>query len=352
MAESVRRRVFDPFFTTKGVGKGTGQGLSLAHNVVVGKHHGQLEVTSSPGHGARFTIRLPLHPPAPRTWTPIPPGEPGPAPGAGDGPARRFFRSVTRAPARQTGHTPSIQVRRETRRRRPRAIPSPSRTATAPRRPTLPGSDRSAARSGAPTARPSARCPCRNTDEPRTRAGSARRCGSRAAPAASTVTVRSPGVVRPITSAASPRRSTSDDARGEPLRRQPDPRTQPGDQGVGRPARRQQERRRPDDAHSLDRDHREPPWQAPRETAAPIEIISTSAGTGTGRPASHPVRSAKASGRLAPPAPPKEATAEPAEAESCPILAPVSPACPAPRCGPLVCPWIRTGRRRRPPRKP
>ncbi len=61
MPESVRRRVFEPFFTTKGVGKGTGQGLSLARAVVVDKHGGRLEVESAPGQGARFTIRLPLH---------------------------------------------------------------------------------------------------------------------------------------------------------------------------------------------------------------------------------------------------------------------------------------------------
>jgi two-component system, NtrC family, sensor kinase len=63
--ESIRARVFDPFFTTKGIGKGTGQGLSLARSVVVGKHHGRIAVTSTPGQGARFTIGLPLHAAAP-----------------------------------------------------------------------------------------------------------------------------------------------------------------------------------------------------------------------------------------------------------------------------------------------
>jgi two-component system NtrC family sensor kinase len=60
MPESVRERIFDPFFTTKGVGKGTGQGLSMARSVVVGKHHGRLEVTSTAGCGAEFVIGLPL----------------------------------------------------------------------------------------------------------------------------------------------------------------------------------------------------------------------------------------------------------------------------------------------------
>jgi two-component system NtrC family sensor kinase len=60
MPEHVRERIFDPFFTTKAVGKGTGQGLSIAHNVIVRKHHGSITVRSEPGRGTTFTIRLPL----------------------------------------------------------------------------------------------------------------------------------------------------------------------------------------------------------------------------------------------------------------------------------------------------
>ena len=59
MPPEVRDRVYDPFFTTKAVGKGTGQGLSLAHAVVVQKHHGTIELESAPGLGTTFTITLP-----------------------------------------------------------------------------------------------------------------------------------------------------------------------------------------------------------------------------------------------------------------------------------------------------
>lgn len=55
-------RIFEPFFTTKGVGKGTGQGLALAHAVIVERMKGQLEVDSTPGEGTRFLLRLPLEP--------------------------------------------------------------------------------------------------------------------------------------------------------------------------------------------------------------------------------------------------------------------------------------------------
>ena len=60
MPPQVQERIFDPFFTTKAVGKGTGQGLSIAHNVIVTKHRGTIAVSSEPGRGTSFTIRVPL----------------------------------------------------------------------------------------------------------------------------------------------------------------------------------------------------------------------------------------------------------------------------------------------------
>ena len=60
MTAEVRERIFDPFFTTKEVGKGTGQGLSMAYATIVQKHGGVIRVESEPGCGATFIIRLPL----------------------------------------------------------------------------------------------------------------------------------------------------------------------------------------------------------------------------------------------------------------------------------------------------
>jgi PAS domain S-box-containing protein len=58
--EANRARIFDPFFTTKQVGKGTGQGLAISHNVVVEKHGGTISLESEEGEGTTFIIRLPL----------------------------------------------------------------------------------------------------------------------------------------------------------------------------------------------------------------------------------------------------------------------------------------------------
>ncbi|MBS3963565.1 MAG: hypothetical protein KGZ80_03550 [Methylomonas sp.] len=60
IAKDIQDKVFNLFFTTKDVGKGTGQGLSLAHNVIVQKHGGSLFFTSQPGVGTTFHIHLPL----------------------------------------------------------------------------------------------------------------------------------------------------------------------------------------------------------------------------------------------------------------------------------------------------
>jgi len=57
--EAIRKRIFEPFFTTKEVGKGTGQGLSIAHNVIKA-HGGRLEFTTEIGKGTTFIVRLPL----------------------------------------------------------------------------------------------------------------------------------------------------------------------------------------------------------------------------------------------------------------------------------------------------
>ena len=53
-------KVYDPFFTTKEVGRGTGQGLSIAHAILVDKHCGSIDVTSRVGVGTEFVLKIPI----------------------------------------------------------------------------------------------------------------------------------------------------------------------------------------------------------------------------------------------------------------------------------------------------
>ena len=58
--EHVRNHLFEPFFTTKAVGKGTGQGLFIAHRVVVKEHGGSIRFETEMGHGTTFIITIPI----------------------------------------------------------------------------------------------------------------------------------------------------------------------------------------------------------------------------------------------------------------------------------------------------
>jgi CheY-like chemotaxis protein len=74
----LRERIFEPFFTTKERGKG--MGLATVYGIAA-NHGGLVEVDGEPGHGARFTLLLPLH------AGPVTPERQG-APVQLDGPAR------------------------------------------------------------------------------------------------------------------------------------------------------------------------------------------------------------------------------------------------------------------------
>ncbi len=57
--EDLQQRIFEPFFSTKEDGQGTGLGLAIASGIVE-QHDGTIAVTSAPGKGSEFHIRLPL----------------------------------------------------------------------------------------------------------------------------------------------------------------------------------------------------------------------------------------------------------------------------------------------------
>jgi len=56
----VRKKVFEPFFTTKPFSN-TGLGLSMSYGIIK-RFGGEIDIESTPGHGATFTIVLPVAP--------------------------------------------------------------------------------------------------------------------------------------------------------------------------------------------------------------------------------------------------------------------------------------------------
>ena len=60
ISDKIRSRVFDLFFTTKEVGRGSGQGLAIVHNIVVDKHGGTIDFQTKEGEGTTVIVRLPI----------------------------------------------------------------------------------------------------------------------------------------------------------------------------------------------------------------------------------------------------------------------------------------------------
>ncbi len=56
--EPIRKDIFKPFFTTKAVGRGTGLGLYICHEIIQ-KHDGAVTLEDASGSGTGFEVRLP-----------------------------------------------------------------------------------------------------------------------------------------------------------------------------------------------------------------------------------------------------------------------------------------------------
>jgi two-component system NtrC family sensor kinase len=59
ISEQVARDMFKPFFTTKEVGKGTGLGLYISHEIVR-RHNGNISANNNRQGGVTFRVELPV----------------------------------------------------------------------------------------------------------------------------------------------------------------------------------------------------------------------------------------------------------------------------------------------------
>ncbi len=62
--EAIRTRIFERFFTTKPVGKGTGQGLAIAREIIEKGHGGHITCETRAKGGTRFSVRIPTTAPS------------------------------------------------------------------------------------------------------------------------------------------------------------------------------------------------------------------------------------------------------------------------------------------------
>ncbi len=60
MSSTTMSKIFDPFYTTKAVGKGTGMGMSISHQIITERHAGRLTCESTLNVGTTFRIQIPI----------------------------------------------------------------------------------------------------------------------------------------------------------------------------------------------------------------------------------------------------------------------------------------------------
>lgn len=58
--DDVKAKLFKDIVTTKPIGKGTGLGMQITHNIIVEGHHGEILIDSAVGEGTTFTFVIPV----------------------------------------------------------------------------------------------------------------------------------------------------------------------------------------------------------------------------------------------------------------------------------------------------
>ena len=60
MTDEVRNKLFHETITTKPIGKGTGLGMIITHDIIVNEHHGRIDIDTKLNEGTTFTFVIPV----------------------------------------------------------------------------------------------------------------------------------------------------------------------------------------------------------------------------------------------------------------------------------------------------
>jgi signal transduction histidine kinase len=60
MTDEVRGKLFHETITTKPIGKGTGLGMIITHDIIVNEHHGSIDIDTKLNEGTTFTFTIPV----------------------------------------------------------------------------------------------------------------------------------------------------------------------------------------------------------------------------------------------------------------------------------------------------
>lgn len=60
ISDEVKQKLFNEIITTKPIGKGTGLGMQITHNIIVESHHGEILIDTKVGEGTTFTFVIPV----------------------------------------------------------------------------------------------------------------------------------------------------------------------------------------------------------------------------------------------------------------------------------------------------
>ena len=60
MPDEIRQKLFHDTVTSKPIGKGTGLGMLITHDIIVKGHNGKIDIDTKVNEGTTFRFRIPV----------------------------------------------------------------------------------------------------------------------------------------------------------------------------------------------------------------------------------------------------------------------------------------------------